>query len=113
MFEEILRVDSLYLRVDSSNLRVDSVNLRVDSLDLVYLSLVYWIDLIDSAISRFLVVMILCNFSAPPPKKNTTRQITFILLMEEILHQLIGGSSHDLQGFIQMPGGAGCLPSTV
>lgn len=68
MFEEILRVDSLNLRVDSSSLWVDSSNLRLDSLDLVNLSLVYWIDLIDSAISRFLVVMKLCNCSA---EKNT------------------------------------------
>jgi len=35
-----------------------------------------------------------------------------ILLMEEILHQLIGSLSHYLQGFIH-PGGAGFLPSTV
>ena len=35
-----------------------------------------------------------------------------ILLMEKILHQLIGSSSHYLQGFF-IPGGAGFLPSTV
>ena len=34
-----------------------------------------------------------------------------LLLMEEILHQLIGSLSHDLQGFIT--GGAGFPPSTV
>ncbi len=36
-----------------------------------------------------------------------------LLLMEKILHQLIGSSSHYLQGFIYIPGGAGFLPSTV
>ena len=35
-----------------------------------------------------------------------------ILLMAEILHQLIGSLSHDLQG-LYIPGGAGFLPSTV
>ena len=35
-----------------------------------------------------------------------------ILLMEEILHQLIGSLSHCLQGLC-IPGGAGFLPSTV
>ena len=37
-----------------------------------------------------------------------------ILLMEEILHQLIGTStlSHYLQGFLYIPGGAGFLPWT-
>ena len=35
-----------------------------------------------------------------------------ILLMEEILHQLIGSLSHFLQGLTH-PGGAGFLPSTV
>ena len=40
----------------------------------------------------------------------------FLLLMEEILHQLIGSLSHYLQGFIKVlyiPGDAGFLPSTV
>ena len=36
-----------------------------------------------------------------------------LLLMEEILHQLLGILSHDLQGFFYIPGGAGFLPSTV
>ena len=36
-----------------------------------------------------------------------------ILLMEEILHQLIGSLSHYLQGFSTIPGGClGFLPST-
>ena len=38
--------------------------------------------------------------------------ILVILLMAEILHQLIGSLSHDLQG-LYIPGGAGFLPSTV
>ena len=37
---------------------------------------------------------------------------TFLLLMEEILHQLIRSLSHYLQG-LYIPGGAGFLPSTV
>ena len=36
-----------------------------------------------------------------------------ILLMEEILHQLIGRLFHYLQGFSTIPGGAGFLPLTV
>ena len=39
-------------------------------------------------------------------------EFRMILLMEEILHQLIGSLSDYLQGFIH-PGGAGFLPSTV
>ena len=35
-----------------------------------------------------------------------------VLLMEKILHQLIGSVSHYLQG-LYIPGGAGFLPSTV
>ena len=35
-----------------------------------------------------------------------------LLLMEEILHQSVGGLSHYLQGLC-IPGGAGFLPSTV
>ena len=38
--------------------------------------------------------------------------VDLLLLMEEILHQLIGSSSHYLQG-LHIPGGAGFLPSTV
>ena len=41
------------------------------------------------------------------------RYVFYILLMEEILHQLIGSLSHYLQDFIYIPGGAGFLPSTV
>jgi hypothetical protein len=33
--------------------------------------------------------------------------------MEEILHQLIGGSSRFLKGFNHLFGGAGFLPATV
>ena len=40
------------------------------------------------------------------------RKLKLILLMAEILHQLIGSLSHDLQG-LYIPGGAGFLPSTV
>ena len=36
-----------------------------------------------------------------------------ILLVEEILHQLIGIFFHYLQGYVYIPGGAGFPPSTV
>ena len=52
-----------------------------------------------------------------PGKDDSTVALLFgegtvVLLMEEILHQLIGSISHYLQGFC-IPGGAGFLPSTV
>ena len=46
-------------------------------------------------------------------KRNVQFFLDEILLIEEILHQLIGSLSHYLQGFWYMPGGAGFLPSTV
>ena len=45
------------------------------------------------------------GFKAPKPSQ--------LLLMEEILHQLIGSLSHYLQGFIHSRWLAGFLPSTV
>ena len=47
---------------------------------------------------------------------NTWQLYGNILLLEEIRHQLIGSLSHCFQGFnrfLYIPGGAGCLPSTV
>ena len=38
---------------------------------------------------------------------------SMILLMEEILHQLIGSLYHYVTGFFYIPGGAGFLPSTL
>ena len=46
------------------------------------------------------------------PNPNVVYLELWILLMERILHQLIGSLSHYLQG-LDIPGGAGFLPSTV
>ena len=46
---------------------------------------------------------------------RSSTQVGVILLMEEILHQLIGSLSHYLQGFLHSRwcSGAGFLPLTV
>ena len=53
-------------------------------------------------------------FSELPMQRSNPQglRLCILLLMEEILHQLIGSLSHNFQD-LYIPGGAGFLPSTV